>query len=90
MRADNWTACPRWSRRREELLLAIDALDYLFSDELSLNDPPYSRESGDGWSSGWEEAIEHIRDEVTFILLGGCRECRQVNGHHKLDCGRRS
>ena len=90
MSADNWTACPRCAGRREELLLALDALDYLFSDELSLNDPPYSLESGDGWSSGWEKAIEHIRDEVTRILLGSCRECHQVNGHHKLDCGRRS
>lgn len=23
-------------------------------------------------------------------LDGGCRECHQVNGYHKLDCGRRS
>ena len=29
-------------------------------------------------------------EAIETALTGGCRECRQVNGYHKLDCGRRS
>ena len=28
-------------------------------------------------------------DAIETALAGGCRECRQTDGHHKLDCGRR-
>ena len=35
------------------------------------------------WPCATAEAIE-------TALAGGCRECRQIDGHHKLDCGRRS
>ena len=34
------------------------------------------------WPCATAEAIE-------TALAGGCRECRQTDGHHKLDCGRR-
>ena len=29
-------------------------------------------------------------EAIETALTGGCRECHQVNGYHKLDCGRRS
>ena len=29
-------------------------------------------------------------EAIETALTGGCRECRQIDGHHKLDCGRRS
>ena len=29
-------------------------------------------------------------DAIETALAGGCRECRQIDGHHKLDCGRRT
>ena len=35
------------------------------------------------WPCATAEAIE-------TALAGGCGECRQTDGHHKLDCGRRS
>ena len=35
------------------------------------------------WPCATAEAIE-------TALAGGCRECRQTDGHHKLDCGRRT
>ena len=35
------------------------------------------------WPCATAEAIE-------TALAGGCRECRQIDGHHKLDCGRRT
>lgn len=35
------------------------------------------------WPCATAEAIE-------TALAGGCRECRQIDGHHKLGCGRRS
>ena len=35
------------------------------------------------WPCATAEAIE-------TALAGGCSECRQTGGHHKLDCGRRT
>ena len=35
------------------------------------------------WPCATAEAIE-------TALAGGCSECRQVDSHHKLDCGRRT
>ena len=35
------------------------------------------------WPCATVEAIE-------TALAGGCRECRQTDGHRKLDCGRRT
>ena len=35
------------------------------------------------WPCATAEAIE-------TALTGGCRECHQTDGHHKLDCGRRT
>ena len=35
------------------------------------------------WPCATAEAIE-------TALAGGCSECRQTDGHHKLDCGRRT
>ena len=35
------------------------------------------------WPCATAEAIE-------TALAGGCRECHQTDGHHKLDCGRRT
>ena len=29
-------------------------------------------------------------DAIETALAGGCSECRQTDGHHKLDCGRRT
>lgn len=28
-------------------------------------------------------------EAIETALTGGCRECHQVNDHHKLDCGKR-
>lgn len=35
------------------------------------------------WPCATAEAIE-------TALAGGCGQCRQIDGHHKLDCGRRT
>ena len=31
-----------------------------------------------------------VAEPIETTLAGGCSECRQIDGHHKLDCGRRS
>ena len=40
----------------------------------------------------WPGDYHYIEDYLVAVdtaLAGGCRECRQVDGH-KLDCGRRT
>ena len=78
---------------RSSLPLALDALEAVLTRHQPINHGPDTGWVGEPWTecctcqSEWPCATV---DAIDTALAGGCGQCRQIDGHHKLDCGRRS
>ena len=77
---------------RSSLPLALDALEAVLARHQPIEHGPNTGWVGEPWDEcrtclgEWPCATV---DAIETALAGGCRECRQTDGHHKLDCGRR-
>ena len=71
----------------------LDALEAVLARHQPIEHGPNTGWVGEPWDEcrtclgEWPCATV---DAIETALAGGCRECRQIDGHHKLDCGRRS
>ena len=78
---------------RTSLPAALDALEAVLARHQPIEHGPNTGWVGEPWDEcrtclgEWPCATV---DAIETALAGGCRECRQIDGHHKLDCGRRS
>lgn len=78
---------------RTSLPLALDALEAVLARHQPIEHGPNTGWVGEPWDEcrtclgEWPCATV---DAIETALAGGCRECRQTDGHHKLDCGRRT
>ena len=68
---------------RTSLPRALDALEAVLALHSQSSYLIYCRADGEEYPCPTVDAID-------TALAGGCRECRQVDGHHKLGCGRRT
>ena len=78
---------------RSSLPLALDALEAVLARHQPIEHGPNTGWVGEPWDEcrtclgEWPCATV---DAIETALAGGCSECRQTDGHHQLDCGRRT